>query len=162
MDGNSLDLSQKKGKEAESSTAFNTRQSKMCTHEEFMITSQLLYLPHKSRLVWSILHTPRRCLFNILINTKPKKAENHETHSELGTISIVRHRNINLHIIRCAPPLELSLHLDHILYSTAFMAFYSSFDPNKGFDRGGEAIGHELKLAVRWDEGDGTIIFESG
>ena len=99
---------------------------------------------------------------NILLQTKVKRTEDHKTHSELGTISIIRHRDINLHIIRYAPPLELGLHFDHILYSTAFMAFYSRFDPNKRFNRGGEAIRHELKLAVWGNERYGTIVFESG
>ena len=47
-------------------------------------------------------------------------------------------------------------------HSTTFMTFYCCFNPNKRFDGGGEAVGHELKLAVWGNEGAGAIVFESG
>ena len=84
IDENSLDRITKKEKEVELSTAFNTGQSKVCTHEEFTTTSQLFYLPHESRLVWSILHTPRRCLVNIILKTKLHKQKTIKLTRNLG------------------------------------------------------------------------------
>ena len=37
----------------------------MSSHEVFATASELLDLPHKRRLVWGILHAPRRCLTNV-------------------------------------------------------------------------------------------------
>ena len=77
-----IDRKKKKGR-GRISTAFNTGQSKVCTHEEFTTTSQLLYLPHESRLVWSILHTPRRCLIKHITKNQGKRTEDYI--NSLGT-----------------------------------------------------------------------------
>lgn len=37
-----------------------------------------------------------------------------------------------------------------------------SLDPNDRANLCGETIRHQLKLAIRWNEGNGSIVFESG
>jgi len=56
---------------------------------------------------------------------------------ELRAISIVRYVHVNFDVIRCAPPLELSLDFDHIFDSASLVIFDTGLDPNEWFDRGG-------------------------
>jgi hypothetical protein len=82
------------------------------------------------------------------------------THPKLGAIRIFGDRNINLYIISGTSPFKLGLALDHVLNAGALMGFDGSLYPNKRLDGGGEAVGHELKLAVWRDEGDSAVVFE--
>lgn len=52
-------------------------------------------------------------------------------------------------------------HLDHELDSTTFMPLDDCFCPDQGLDLRTQSIAHQLKFAVRRDEGDCTIILES-
>lgn len=55
----------------------------------------------------------------------------------------------------------MCLALDHVLYPTTFMALNRCFDPYQRLDRCGDPVGHEFKFAIRWNERDCAIIFES-
>lgn len=82
-------------------------------------------------------------------------------HSELRVARIVRHRDIDLYIIRRAPPLELRLNLHHVFHPAALVAFHSCLDPYEWLYGGRETVGHELELAVRRDEGNCTVVLEA-
>jgi hypothetical protein len=118
------------------------RQPKVCPHHKVPRSSKLFDLPHKRRLIWCILHRARR---------RPK----------LWTIRIVRHRDVDFHIIGRAPPLELALDLDKVLDPAALVRLDSGLDPDEGLDGGGDPVGHQLELAVGRDEGDGAVGLEA-
>lgn len=74
------------------------------------------------------------------------------THSEFGCVSIVRHGDTDLDVVRCGPSLKLRLSLDHVFRAGSSVVLDNSLDPDERLNVGLEAIGHELKLTIRWDE----------
>ena len=42
------------------------------------------------------------------------------------------------------------------------MALYAALHPDEGLDVGVEAVGHQLELSVRRDEGDRAVVLEPG
>ncbi len=83
------------------------------------------------------------------------------THPELRTIRIVRYRHIDLHIVGSTSPFELPLDFDHVFHPTSTMTLHARFHPYQWLDRRRQAVGHELKFSIRWDERDGSIVLEA-
>ena len=42
------------------------------------------------------------------------------------------------------------------------MSLYAALHPDEGLDVGVEAVGHQLELSVRRDEGDRAVVLEPG
>jgi hypothetical protein len=56
----------------------------------------------------------------------------------------------------------LSSYFDHELDAGSSVALDTRFYPDERFHGCGQAIRHELELAVRGNEGDGPVVLESG
>ena len=84
-----------------------------------------------------------------------------QTNPKLRRIRIVRHRHIDLYVIRSRPPLELRFRFDHIFDTRALMMLDDSLRPDKRLHLRVETVRHEFELAVWRDERDGPIVFEA-
>jgi hypothetical protein len=85
-----------------------------------------------------------------------------QSYPELWTIRIIGHWNVDFNVVCCTSPLELCFNFDDILDPATTMALDGGFNPNEWLDGRGEAVGHEFELSVRWDEGNGAVVFEPG
>ena len=100
---------------------------------------------------------------------------------EFRGICIIGNRNHDLDIVGGGPPLELGLGLHHDLHPASTnegsalcgvwtnqsspgvcVALYAGLHPDEGLDVGVEAVGHQLELSVRRDEGDRAVVLEPG
>jgi hypothetical protein len=81
---------------------------------------------------------------------------------EFGAVRIIRHRHVYLHVVRRTSPLELTLHFYEVLHPAPLVRLHGSLDPHEWLDGGGDAIRHELKLAVGRDERDRAIGLKAG
>lgn len=115
----------------------------MRPHQILSSTLELLDLPHKRIALGRIRNRPNRRL-------------------EFRRIRVLWNRHDNLHIVRRRPSLELRFSFDHKLYPRSRVGFDDGLAPNERFDLGVESVAHQLEFAVWWDEGNGSVRFESG
>jgi len=88
-------------------------------------------------------------------------SQSFETHPKFGTVRIVRHGHVDLHIIRRRPSLELRLHFHHILHPRSFMTLHRRLHPNQRLHGRAQSIAHQFELTVGGYERDGAIVLES-
>ena len=62
------------------------------------------------------------------------RRKKHHTHPKPRAIRIVRHADVDLHVVRRAPPLELRLALHDVLDARAVVRLDRGFDPDQRFD----------------------------
>lgn len=53
------------------------------------------------------------------------------TYLKLGCVSVRRHRNDDLYVVRCAAAFELTLGLDHVLDAAVRVLFDDRLDPDQ-------------------------------
>jgi hypothetical protein len=95
-------------------------------------------------------HIEQSLLMPACIYSKRADSEyDFETYSELGSVGIIWDGHIYLHIVRCAPTLELSTTLHHIFNSTPSVVLHSGLDPYQRLHCLRKAVGHQFKFAVR-------------
>lgn len=52
-------------------------------------------------------------------------------------------------------------YLDDVLYSTVGVSLYLTLDPDQWLDLSGQTIGHQFKVAIWRDKGNGAVVLES-
>ena len=60
-----------------------------------------------------------------------------------------------------APPPPPAAYLDEVLHSAVGVSLNVGLYPDEGLDLSVEAVGHELKLPIRRDEGDGPVVLKA-
>ena len=104
-----------------------------------------------------------------------------ESGFKFGRVCVAGDGDVDLDIVGGGPPLELGLGLHHDLHPAAAnegsalcgvwtnqsspgvcVALYAALHPDEGLDVGVEAVGHQLELSVRRDEGDRAVVLEPG
>eukprot|EP00053_Salpingoeca_punica_P017751 m.171606 g.171606 ORF g.171606 m.171606 type:complete len:404 (-) comp17279_c0_seq1:208-1419(-) len=122
--------------------AGNAGQVEVSAHEHLPTARELLDGPHDSGELGRIADCADGCL-------------------ELWRVGVAGHGDDNLHVVGGGPPLELALGLDEVLDAAVRVPLNDRLDPDQRLDLGAEAVGHELKLAVGRDEGDGAVLLEA-
>ena len=79
---------------------------------------------------------------------------------ELGSVSVRRNRNYDLHVVGCAPLLELALGFDHVFHARVTELLNERFDPEERFHLGVESVRHELEVSVRRNERNSSVVLE--
>jgi hypothetical protein len=77
-------------------------------------------------------------------------------------VHVLRHGNDDLHIVGNRATLELGLGFNHVLDAGVAVGLHDRLHPYQRLHVCIQAVGHQLKLAIGGDEGDGTVVLESG
>lgn len=120
----------------------HARQAQLGAHEELLAATKLLDFPDNGALLRGVV-------------------DGTDVGAEARAVGVVGDGDNDLDVVCSAAALELGAGLEHVLDTGAGMGLDDAFDPDKGLDLGVEAVGHEFELAVRGDEGDGAVVFES-
>lgn len=118
-------------------------QAQLGAHEKLLVAAKLLDLPDDGALLGGVV-------------------DGADVGAEARGVGIVGDGDDDLDVVGGGAALELGLGLEKVLDTGARVGLDGALDPDEGLDLGVEAVGHELELAVRGDEGYRAVILEAG